>query len=61
MKCVVYRNVTHVRVGYFNPQEAMTEADVNRSHTLDFYEYLLVADKLFSRKGTLVSKPILMY
>jgi len=32
-------------------EEAMTEADVNRSHTLDFYEYLLVADKLFSRKG----------
>lgn len=32
-------------------EEAMREADVNRSQTLDFYEYLLVADKLFSKKG----------
>ncbi|GFO06474.1 median body protein-like isoform x2, partial [Plakobranchus ocellatus] len=32
-------------------EEAMREADINKSRTLDFYEYLLVADKLFSKKG----------
>lgn len=37
----------------FHVQEAMKEADVNRSRSLDFYEYVLVADKLVSRSGTL--------
>ncbi|KAK3775455.1 hypothetical protein RRG08_015302 [Elysia crispata] len=32
-------------------EEAMREADINKSRTLDFYEYLIVADKLFSKKG----------
>ncbi|GFS22153.1 median body protein-like isoform X2 [Elysia marginata] len=32
-------------------EEAMREADINKSRTLDFYEYLLTADKLFSKKG----------
>ncbi|XP_059153726.1 uncharacterized protein LOC131939450 [Physella acuta] len=32
-------------------EEAMRESDLNKSRTLDFYEYLTVADKLFSKKG----------
>ncbi|CAG5116378.1 unnamed protein product, partial [Candidula unifasciata] len=32
-------------------EEAMLEADINKSRTLDFYEYLVVSDKLFSKKG----------
>ena len=36
-------------------QEAMREADINKSRTLDFYEYLMVADKLFSKKGMVSS------
>uniref|UniRef100_A0A2C9LCK9 EF-hand domain-containing protein n=1 Tax=Biomphalaria glabrata TaxID=6526 RepID=A0A2C9LCK9_BIOGL len=32
-------------------EEAMRESDINKNRTLDFYEYLLVADKLFSKKG----------
>ncbi|XP_046566304.1 uncharacterized protein LOC124274975 [Haliotis rubra] len=32
-------------------QEAMWEVDVNKSETLDFYEYLLVADKIARQSG----------
>ncbi|KAH9513928.1 hypothetical protein Btru_031758, partial [Bulinus truncatus] len=32
-------------------EEAMRESDINKNRTLDFYEYLMVADKLFSKKG----------
>ncbi|XP_070184889.1 uncharacterized protein [Littorina saxatilis] len=32
-------------------EEAMREADVNHSHTLDFFEYVLVVDKLIHRTG----------
>ncbi|KAL8598835.1 hypothetical protein ACOMHN_015414 [Nucella lapillus] len=32
-------------------EEAMREADVNHSKSLDFYEYVLVADKLIHRTG----------
>ncbi|XP_067670572.1 uncharacterized protein [Haliotis asinina] len=32
-------------------QEAMREVDVNKSETLDFYEYLLVADKIARQSG----------
>ncbi|XP_076454428.1 uncharacterized protein LOC143289313 [Babylonia areolata] len=32
-------------------EEAMREADVNQNRSLDFYEYILVADKLIHRTG----------
>lgn len=32
-------------------QEAMDEVDIDKSHTLDFYEYLLVVDKITKKSG----------
>lgn len=32
-------------------EEAMDEVDIDKSHTLDFYEYLLVVDKITKKSG----------
>ncbi|KAK7478979.1 hypothetical protein BaRGS_00029740, partial [Batillaria attramentaria] len=49
----VVRALTAMGVNFTAPQaeEAMREADVNGSRTLDFYEYVIVADKLVHRTG----------
>jgi len=36
-------------------KEAMLEVDADGSNTIDFYEYLMIADMLISKKGRCVS------
>ena len=51
--CVYFFLSFFVCLATLGDQEAMKEADVNHSRSLDFYEYVLVADKLIHRTGEL--------